>query len=314
MKSLSHHFMEMTSHIKIPHQLIDYAYLKISELSKIELKKILQDGGKLVNEDDLIKCVDEIKEFTLMDKIYKVCVREIKNGKNNQIYHIINFYSPSIECVILQMELSEKKAHLTELLKQEGCMMRQKSNKTNKYENIPKETGELLVEIVIKICRKYKIDELTLTDNSYILCENNPNSRINLLYSKMILDGDTWYGKFGFEPKEDCDKKTYLSNKENFNKVLTSSIKKEKFICEIIDREKNNLNIKKIFSQYEIMKNEKLNVFMKWISINYCEIYSEIYEYIYRKAGYKKYTSLEFVLKFNTDLTEFVKMVKSHKI
>jgi len=62
------------------------------------------------------------------------------------------------------------------------------------------------------------------------------------------------------------------------------------------------------------MKENKLNIFMQWISKNYCEIYSEIYEYIYRKAGYKKYSSLKFILKFNTDLSNFIEDVKNHRI
>lgn len=128
---------------------------------------------------DLKECGDDIKEFVLGNKIYKICVREIKKK-----YYIINFYSPIIkcvECVILNLELKEKKAHLTELLKQEGCLMQKKKNL---YENIPKETGVLLMEIIIKVCKKFNMNEITLTDNSYIVCVGEPNARINLIYSK----------------------------------------------------------------------------------------------------------------------------------
>lgn len=317
MKSLSEHFIDIISHLDIPQEAIDYAHLRISELTVEELHKILlnkklQKGGELVDKQDLLKCEGNIKEFTLRNEIYKLCVREIKQDKNSPEYYIINFYSPSMNCVILQIKLNEKKAKLTELLKQEGCLMKQVNNQ---YETIPKETGILLVEIVIKICKKFGIDNLYLTDNSHILCKNNSHSRINLLYSKMMLDGDSWYGKFGFEPVEEIDKKTYKENQENFKKnILTQNIKKETFIKKILNKEKNKNDIEKILKKYEEMKKEKLCVFMKWISENYCSIYSEIYEYIYDKAGYKKYTTLEFVLKFNTDLTEFVNMVKNKKI
>jgi hypothetical protein len=59
------------------------------------------------------------------------------------------------------------------------------------------------------------------------------------------------------------------------------------------------------------MKEYKLSIFMGWIANNHCAIYSQIYEFIYRKAGYKKYSSVKFVMKFNTDLSEFVKMAKN---
>ncbi len=187
--------------------------------------------------------------------------------------------------------------------------------KINQYENLPKETGVLLIELVIKICKDFNINEITLTDNSYILCGNNPNARINLIYSKMMLDGESWYGKFGFEPIDEFNKKIYKENQENYKKnILTKKIKKENFINGIINKEKNKDEINKIQKKYEEMREERLCEFMRWISENYCSIYSEIYEYIYVISGYKKYSSLDFTLKLDTDLTEFVNMVKSGKL
>ncbi len=307
MRTLSEHFYEITNRIKINQELIDQAHLKISEINK-EIKK--QKGGELVNEDELIKCEDEIKEFTLGNKIYKICVREIKKNKSEK-YYIINFYSPSVECVILELSIKAKTAHLTELIKQDGCLMQKK----NQYDDKPKETGVLLMEIIIKVCKEFNINEITLTDNSYILCKNNANARINLIYSKMMLDGESWYGKFGFEPVDEFDKNIYMENQENYKKnKLTKEIKKEYFTKDIIDKEKNKNNIKEIEKKYDEMREEKLSVFVGWISENYCSIYSEIYEYIYKKSGYKKYSSLKFVLKLNTDLTEFVNLVKNGKL
>ena len=79
--------------------------------------------------------------------------------------------------------------------------------------------------------------------------------------------------------------------------ILTKEIKKKNFIKEIIDKEKNKRMIKEIKDKDEEMKEERLSIFMRWISENYCSIYSEIYEHIYKKAGYKKYSSLKFILK-----------------
>ena len=166
------------------------------------------------------------------------------------------------------------------------------------------------MEIVIKICIKLNLNKLTLTDNSYITCKTNPNKRINLVYSKMILDGTTWYSKFGFEPKEEVDKFIYIQNQKKHNKILTNYVKLKYFTNKI----QNKYIIDDILKKYEEMSDKKLSLFMKWISEEYCEIYSDIYEYIYEKAGYKKYSSLDFILKLNTDLTEFVDLVKNSKI
>jgi len=308
-KSLIEHFNEMNDYkFNIDEKTI--IYQKLNRIKVDELDKILK-GGEIVNKNDLLKCDDEIEQFTINNNNYKICVRKIKNT-DEENYYIINFYSPDANCVLLQMDIKNKKVHLTELLKQQGCIMKKKNNN---YDNDAKEGGEILIEIVIKICEKLKIQKITLTDYSHILCKNHPNSRINLLYSKMLLDGDTWYGKFGFEPVDDFDKKTYDENKENYKKnILTKYIKKENITKKILNTDKNNNSITKISEKYDEMKNEKLCIFMKWISDNYCDIYSEIYKYIYEKAGYKKYTTLNFELKLNTNLSDFVNMVKNGKL
>ena len=158
---------------------------------------------------------------------------------------------------------------------------RRKKKSISKY---AKDMDELLMEIVIKICLKLNVNVLTLTDNSYISCKINQNKRINLVYSKMILNGIIWYSKFGFEPKEESDKLIYIQNHEKYNKILTKDVKPKYFIKKIQDV--NIIN--KILKKYEEMKEEMLYIFMLWISENYCVIYSDIYEYIYEKAIYKK--------------------------
>ena len=189
----------------------------------------------MVGKNELSQSENEMEEFKIYDDNYKICVRKIKKTKE-EIYYIINFYLHSTNCSILQMDLKKRKVHLTELLKQQGCLMKKKGNN---YEDNPKEGGEILMEIIIKICKKLKIKEITLTDDSYILCATNPNARINLIYSKMLLNGETWYGKFGFVPVEEFNKKIYKENQENYKiNKLTKDIKKEKFIKEIIDKEK----------------------------------------------------------------------------
>jgi hypothetical protein len=306
MKTLSEHFAEMLYGIKISDNDRFNAYRKLSELNRRENNLMI--GGEIVSDDDLIKCTDEIRQFTFSDKTFNGCVRKIIRNNNKMEYYLINFYSSGTECVAIQIDFNKKKAHLVEIIKQTGCLMQYE--KKNQFQNMPKDMGELLMEIVIKICIKLNVNELTLTDNSYITCKTNPNKRINLVYSKMILDGITWYSKFGFEPKEDVDKLIYIQNHEKYNKILTKDVKSKYFIKKIQDE----YIVNKILKKYEEMKEDRLFIFMSWISENYCEIYSDIYENIYEKAGYKKYSTLDLILKLNTDLSEFVNLVKKGKL
>lgn len=122
-KSLIEHFNEM-NHYKLNNNEKTIIYQKLNKIKVDELEKILK-GGEIVNKNDLLNCEDKIEQFTINDNNYKICVRKIKNT-DKEYYYIINFYSPEANCVLLQMDIKNKKVHLTELLKQQGCVMKKK--------------------------------------------------------------------------------------------------------------------------------------------------------------------------------------------
>jgi hypothetical protein len=317
MRSLSEHFNEMNIKFNkkfgleegtIIHQTLNSIAV---EKLQIKLQDKLQDklhkGGDLVDKNTLLQCEDEIKEFTIYNKKYKICVRNIKHSKNQEEYYIINFYSKDTKCVILEVNNKKKEAILRELLNQEGCSMKEKNNL---YEDI--NTGEVLMEIIIKICKKLNMEKISLSDYSHIFCKSDTEYfRINLITSKMMLDGETWYGKFGFIAYDKDSKKKYIENQNNYKKVLTSNISFDKIIKGIGDKEKYKKEIKELKRKYEEMKNLNLSEYMRWISINYCSIYYQIYEYIYLEAGYKKYLSLKFELDLQPTINydDFIKMI-----
>jgi len=77
MKTLIEHFNEMTNNIEIIEEQLELVYQKMVELNIDELKSSRQKGGEIVGNEDIIKCEDNIEEFTLRDKMYKICVRKI---------------------------------------------------------------------------------------------------------------------------------------------------------------------------------------------------------------------------------------------
>lgn len=299
MKTLIEHFNEMNNLFEsdLTQEEKTYIYRKLNKINADKFQKVL-NGGNLVKNNVLNECKESIKQIVINDETYKFCIRLIKNTKEKEEqFYIINFYSPSFECVVLQIDTKNKKAHLTDIFKQQGCLMKKYYSF---YDDEPKNSGEILTMIVIDICKKFNLSEITLLDESYINCKNNKNRdcRINLLISKMIIDGVSWYGKFGFEPVDLYDKNIYKHNQKIYKKVLTKHITKEQLIKKIsdFDKEKNNNDINNILKKYDEMKEQKLSNFMLWLSYNYCYIYCQIYEYIYEKVGYKKYLGLTFTL------------------
>ena len=140
MKTLSEHFAEMLYGVKISDNERFNAYKKLSELNRRENNLMI--GGEIVDDIDLVKCTDEIRQFTFGNRILKGCVRKIIRNANKMEYYLINFYSPGTECLVMQIDKNKKEAYLVEIIKQMGCLMQYK--KDNKFENMPKDLGELL--------------------------------------------------------------------------------------------------------------------------------------------------------------------------
>ena len=278
MKTLMEHFNEMNNlfELIITQKEKTYIYRKLNKINADKFQKKL-DGGTLVKNNVLDECKESIKQIVINDETYKFCVRLIKNTKEKEEqFYIINFYSPSFECVVLQIDTKNRKAHLTDIYKQQGCLMKKYYSF---YDDDSKNSGEILTMIVIDICKKFNVSEITLLDESYINCKNNKDRdcRINLLISKMIIDGVSWYGKFGFEPVDLYDKNIYKHNQLINKMIFTKNITKEQLIKKIsdFDKEKNFYDINKILKKYDEMKEQRLSNFMLWFSHNYCYIYCQ---------------------------------------
>jgi len=293
-KSLYEHFNDIIKLCNINLCLEEKSIIskKINKYGIDRLNKFL--GGDIVDKEELNKCKYNVHQIILNNNKYNICVRRVIENKELE-YYIINFYSKDMNCIILQINIEDRICHLTDLIKQQGCLMTKIGNNYN--DNI-ESMGKILLEIVIKICEKLEIKEIQLLDSSHISCKNINNKyfSINLSKSTMLLEGDTWYGKFGFQPNNKEDKEIYFANKNNFTKCITNMISIDKIIKRIPNKNNFINEINEIKQKYLELYNKKLNIFMYWISRKYCEIYSYIYEYVYKKVGYKEYISNIFYL------------------
>ena len=57
------------------------------------------------------------------------------------------------------------------------------------------------MKIIDKLCEKYKIHEIELTDNSKYTCKDNTAIKIDLLLGRTLTHTLPYYSKFGFFPK-----------------------------------------------------------------------------------------------------------------
>jgi hypothetical protein len=71
---------------------------------------------------------------------------------------------------------------------------------------------QIAFQIIDKIKDMYNIKTITLMDNSQKFCKEGKNIDLGLMLT--LLTGDTWYGKYGFRPKEKLLADHYEKNKK----------------------------------------------------------------------------------------------------
>ena len=128
----------------------------------------------------------------------------------------------------------------------------------------------------MKYKKKYGINKMTLSDNSFKYCSGCPIS-LNLSSLLFVLKGDTWYGSYGFKPFDSFEGKPdkwllekYKKNKRLFKTLTICELKLKKI------KEKNRKLLrmsKKAFDSYNSFFDEKKRVrdLFRFMNTNYKE-------------------------------------------
>ena len=164
--------------------------------------------------------------------------------------------------------------------------------------NVEFKYGDILYQIMLYICKKEKLKKIELTDNSNRKCGDID---LSLDYLKTLTHGFPHYHKYGFKFKYDEDNETLKENYNNYqndpkitkNKLL-SLLKKKKVdektiesINKVLDKLPNNeISIKKFVKLYTLDLINKEN----------CDLIHKIYIELYKEAGYKFYSTKDYVL------------------
>jgi len=162
------------------------------------------------------------------------------------------------------------------------------------------------MRIILTLCRREKVKDITLTDNSYFLCNNDTN-KIPLKYLRTLTKGEPYYCKFGFRSKYDEDNTIWKYNKKKFleNPIITKKELKKILMEYVLDE--NDTYYKKILyyiNKIILPKLEDENIISNVIKMIMecksdisCDILNFIYIKIYHKI-YKEYKNKTFIFKF----------------
>lgn len=205
-------------------------------------------------------------------------------------------YKEDDHCLVLIIDTKNNSAVIQSLNNYKDCLKCKIGNDEFKI-------GDVLIRIVLQICKKENIKKIKLTDKSYFLCNGE---KIPLIYLRTLTKGEPYYSKFGFTPKYNEDIKAYEYNKKLFleKSSMTKNELKKIFLYRNFDE--NNSNDKKMLLHINniIMPKLKENniisdvikIIMECKSNTSCHLLNVIHMSLYHKIGYKEYNDKTFIL------------------
>lgn len=143
--------------------------------------------------------------------------------------------------------------------------------------------GSTLLKIAIGFLKqnkdKYNIDKIQLKDNAYKYCKES-RTKIRLSLLSTLTRGDTWYGIYGFIPKDNIGSKRYFNNKKIISSVRVSDTNVEKYIREALHKLKIEDYIENIDGMFEHYNDRPLSTFLNQFLHDFqeiCFIFDEFY-------------------------------------
>jgi hypothetical protein len=230
-------------------------------------RKILMDSG-MDNKELTIKFKNIDYTFNIQHDAYSVFYRLYQSKRDD-------------ECIFVIVDKVYKTCEIHTISYNSQCTPRAEITDRN---------GSGLLKIALKLIytvkNRYKINRIQLTDNSNKNCKGK-QLRLGMMLT--LLTGTTWYGKYGFYPK---DKRTKIKM-ENNEKIMNNTLLSDKpelkeMIIRAHKKSKSNLDIQKIIGSYNyaLHKKYKLKEFLTKFLLDYdltCIIFYYFYDEIFTK-------------------------------
>ena len=262
--------------------------------------KPLEGGSKIPPKFDLSKGKSILIE-TMIKKI------DISYNNINYIFNILHdddfaeyhLYRKSRgneevieDCLLIQVNKKENMCHIQSINYDKSCMPQLKMNNN----------GSTLLKIALKLINtikdRYKINKIQLTDNSKKNC-NGWEIRLGLMLT--LLTGTTWYGKYGFYPKNKEYNKYFIKNKKIMDKTLLSDIPELKeMIIKAHKKNKSKLDLEKTLKNYNKALEDKalLKYYLQYFLSNYdksCDLFYYFYDKLYEELKIKDMYGESFI-------------------
>ena len=216
--------------------------------------------------------------------------------KINAIKDTSGDYETNDHCAILIIDTKRKNASIQSLNNYKDCLQCKIGDSEFKI-------GDVLMRIILSICKNEKIEQISLSDMSYFLCNGH---KIPLMQLRTLTKGEPYYCKFGFKPKYDEDIEIWKNNKKIFLEKPSITKKELKKILMEREYDENNSYDKKILYhinniilpklQDDNIISDVIKMIMECKSDISCHMLNVIYMILYHKICYKEYKNKTFIL------------------
>lgn len=202
-------------------------------------------------------------------------------------------------CIMIMIEKDEKNCSIHSLSYDDKCFSGKSIEDNNKWSG--SDLLKIAFMLINKIKIKYKLKSITLTDNSQKFCKNGKYIDFGLML--ILISGDTWYGKYGFYPKDKNLRKTYENNKNIIKTTKLQDVPYFRNMLEITVKKyyKNNKEIqdqiiKTHDEHYEV--NTRLKSFLSYLLEYFditCEMFYDFYLVLSSKLGITRMYGVNFI-------------------
>ena len=261
------------------------------------IKKVIYKNSQLLRDNRT-----SIKNFFNREKLYSltggsdliITYKDLEykyTQINDEDYYIL-YSKDDFDCASVIIDRENKVGEIHGIGNFKSCL-----SETNT------KVGSTLLKITIKMLKKYKdefgINKIVLTDNSIKKCGRKD---IILAHMLMLLNGNTWYGSYGFRPIyiNNYDYNKILIKKYNDNQLIINKITiKEANILKYIKMTKNDEIMKAVEKIYEKNEDMLLKIFLQKFLKEFdstCYYFYKFYEQLYNDIGLENFYKLFFGL------------------
>jgi hypothetical protein len=213
----------------------------------------------------------EITKLSIDNNIIKADIVYNKEH-DGTIIQVINLKDKT-ECGVILIHSDDKSTAIIQTLQGNDFCYASTLHRSNE--------GKIIMKILIKLCKFYKIKKILLADRS---TKKIGKYELDLKIYYTLINGKPWYCQFGFINSNDTDQQTIIDNFNILNDKKVSDFPKEIFIH------------KKFIDIYDKYKNNDIKEFIRMLSLYDITIFYELYDKIYTNLGLKHIKNKEYYM------------------